>query len=95
MTDNLTKYVGEKLDTEYVDKATPFITALAQFKLVVDSCFGQQLNMNYTNLIKKFMDTYRSLDIILVLKKLHTFHLFSFKQIYYLFVNHPFHNIKQ
>ena len=48
--------------------AEQYICALEQFDAVVHSCFGQELKSGYTHLIKRFMDTYRSLGISIPLK---------------------------
>lgn len=68
LSTNLTKFVDQELDIQDAGKAAPFLKALSQFNLVVDACFGQELDSNYTTLIREFMMTYRSLGISVPLK---------------------------
>ena len=60
--------VREQLEGERLTTAMSYINAFSQFDKVVKSCFGQTLNPGYTELIKDFMVTYRSLNISVPLK---------------------------
>ena len=53
---------------ECLEVAKSYIQALKQFDAVVHSCFGQTLTEDYSDLIKEFMATYRSLGISIPLK---------------------------
>ena len=68
LSGSLAEFTKKELDSETLAKASPFIKALSQFGAVVEACFGQTLDPNYTNLIKDFMLTYRSLQISIPLK---------------------------
>lgn len=68
LSNNLSKFVDHELDEETVAKATPFMSALFQFNLVVEACFGQDLDPCYPQLINDFMVTYRALGITIPLK---------------------------
>ena len=48
--------------------AERFVQAMQEFNAVRHSCFGQELSPNYTDLIQKFMVTYRSLEISIPVK---------------------------
>ena len=68
LSNNFAKFVDQELDSQTADKAAPYLAALSQFDLVVEACFGQDLDPNYTNLITEFMLTYRSLNITIPLQ---------------------------
>ena len=68
LSNNFAKFVDQEMDSKTADKAAPYLAALSQFDLVVEACFGQDLDPNYTNLITEFMLTYRSLNITIPLQ---------------------------
>ena len=56
---------------EHLAQAEIYVRALKQLNSVVHSCFGQDLQPDYTTLIADFMVTYRSLEISIPLKVHH------------------------
>ena len=60
--------VKEELDVDTQDKAAPYLIAFYQFDLIVEACFGQDLDLTYKTKIEDFMKTYRSLGISVPLK---------------------------
>ena len=65
---SLQEMVNKELVGEMADKAGLYLIAFFQLDLVVEACFGQDLDMTYTDKIKDFMRTYRKLGISIPLK---------------------------
>ena len=68
LSGSLAEFFKKKLDSQTLTKAFSFIKALSQFGAVVEACFGQTIDPNYTSLIKNFILAYRSLQISIPLK---------------------------
>ena len=66
--DSLEQIIMDTTSQETVVKALPFVEALQLFRRVEGACFGQLLEPNYKDCIKKFMAAYRSLGISIPLK---------------------------
>ena len=62
---------------EQLAEAENYLRALKQLDSVVHSCFGQDLQPNYTTLIANFMVTYRALEISIPLKVYHLHGLYN------------------
>ena len=48
LSGSLAEFTKKELDCETLTKASPFIKSLSQFGAVVEACFGQTLDPNYT-----------------------------------------------
>ena len=66
--DHLLVKLEQTLSQDRFVLAKVYVKAFKQFDLVVESCFGQTLTPRYSDLIKSFMTTYRSLNISIPLK---------------------------
>ena len=76
--DHLQIKLQQHVAVDKMELADLYIKAFKEFDAVVSSCFGQTLTPGYSDLIKQFMVTYRSLSISIPLK------VFIFE---YIFVN--------
>ena len=66
--DSLEQIIMDTTSQETLLKALLFVEALRLFHHVEGACFGQLLEPNYKDCIKKFMAAYRSLGISIPLK---------------------------
>ena len=66
--DSLSTKVETEVEPQRLSLANLYLKAFRQFYSVVKACFGQELALGYSALIKDFIITYRSLNISIPLK---------------------------